>query len=640
MGRKVYIDNQPLSEARAAYLKHLEETGAFGSRLTESIPTIEARGRVTARPVFASISSPHYNASAMDGIAVRAEDTFGASETSPVRLKLEEQGRVVDTGDPLPEGFNAVIMIEEISFISPDEFEIIQPASPWQHVRLVGEDVVAGEMLVPENCLLRSYEIGALLAGGAGQVTVLAKPRVAILPTGTELVPPGADLKPGDIIEFNSHLLGGMMEEWGAEVRTIPMVADDYQALKQTIQEAMPNCDLLIINAGSSAGREDFTYKLVSELGQVTVHGVAIRPGKPVILGSIAGKPVIGLPGYPVSAALTAELFARPVIYRWQGQPEPEATEIEARVNRKVVSSLGVDEFLRVKVGMVGERVIATPLPRGAGTITSLTKADGVLVVPSRWEGFLAGDEVPIILSRPLQEIKNTLAIIGSHDITLDLIGSRIKGRHPEMSLSSAHVGSLGGLAALRRKEAHLAGIHLLDEETGEYNISYIQRILPGIPVRLVNLAYRQQGLMVKSGNPLQIKGIEDLTRPGVQLVNRQRGAGTRILLDYELKTRGINPDSIIGYDREEHTHMAVAAAVASGSADCGMGILAAARALGLDFVPVAVERYDLCIPLEHWEHGTVREMLEVLNSQEFKDSVVELGGYDLRDCGRVLWES
>lgn len=640
MGRKVYIDNQPLTEAQSAYMSFLEETGVFRSRPTETLPVARARGRVTAGPVYARISSPHYNASAMDGVAVRAVDTFGASETSPVRLELEKQAQVVDTGDPLPEYADSVIMIEDVNFISQETFEIIQPAVPWQHVRLVGEDVVAGEMLVPENCRLRSFEIGALLAGGVNEVEVYTRPRVAVLPTGTELVTPGAVLKPGDIIEFNSHLLGGMVEEWGGEPRTLTAVADDYSALKQTIIKAIEVSDMLLINAGSSAGREDFTFQLIEELGTVVTHGVAIRPGKPVILGAIKGKPVLGLPGYPVSAVLTAELFARPLIYRWLGQAVPEQPEMEAQVSRKVVSHLGVDEFIRVKVGAVGERIIATPLPRGAGTITSLVKADGMLQVPSRSEGSLPGETVRIKLLRTPQEIRNTLVVIGSHDVTLDLIGSWLKRLHPGQSLSSAHVGSLGGLTALRRGEAHLAGIHLLDEETGEYNVPYIKQLLPGSRVKLVNLAYRQQGLMVLTGNPLNIKGIADLTRPGIRYVNRQRGAGTRILLDYELKVRGIDPETIEGYEREEFTHMAVAAAVASGSADCGLGVLAAARALELDFVPVAVERYDLCIPKEHWESGLVRQLLMVLEDKQFQEQVRSMGGYDLRDCGRVLWES
>ncbi|MDH7478528.1 MAG: molybdopterin biosynthesis protein, partial [Syntrophomonadaceae bacterium] len=467
MERRVYIDNLPLVEALSAYMSHLEQTGIFLARPNERVLTINARGRTTAAPVFARVSSPHYNASAMDGVAVAASDTFGASETSPVKLKLGREAMLVDTGDPLPEGTDAVIMIEEVDFLDPETIQIIQPAVPRQHVRLVGEDVVAGEMLVSENCRLRSLEIGALLAGGVEELVVLAKPRVAILPTGTELVSPGTELRPGDIIEFNSHLLGGMVEEWGAEPVLRPPVEDDYPALKQAVLQALSGCDLLVINAGSSAGREDFTARLIKELGQVIVHGVAIRPGKPVILGVISGKPVLGIPGYPVSAVLTMTLFARPIIYRWLGQVEPEPGRMVAQLSRKVVSQLGVEEFLRVRLGAVGDRVVATPLPRGAGTITSLVKADGILRVSSYSEGFQPGERVEVELLRPAREITSTLVAIGSHDITLDLIGSWLRKRNPAFSLSSAHVGSLGGLTALRRSEAHLAGIHLLDEVTG-----------------------------------------------------------------------------------------------------------------------------------------------------------------------------
>jgi putative molybdopterin biosynthesis protein len=640
LGRKIYIDNVPLEEALARYLRCLREKGMLNPGQPELVPVMEGRGRVTAEPVYARLSVPHYNASAMDGVAVKAADTFGASETSPVRLKLGEQGVVVDTGDPLPEGFDAVIMIEDIQFLEAETFEIIQTAIPWQHVRTVGEDVVAGELILPANHRLRPYDLGALLAGGVMEVKVHPRPRVVFLPTGTEIVEPGQVLKPGDITEFNSQVLGGMAEEWGGQASRQPITPDDYEILKKAIREAVETADLLIINAGSSAGREDYTADLIAELGQVIVHGVAIRPGKPVILGIIQDKPVLGIPGYPVSAALTFELLARPIICRKLGQAEPVASKAAAYLTRKTPSPMGVEEFVRVKAGRVGERLVITPMARGAGVISSLVRADGILRIPRFSEGVQANEMVEIDLLRDQAEIENTSVIIGSHDVVLDLIGSWLKKLWPGSGLSSAHVGSLGGLTALRRGEAHAAGIHLLDENTGEYNVGYVQRLLAEEKVRLVNLTYRQQGLMVAPGNPLGVTGFEDLTRSAVRFVNRQRGAGTRILLDYELKQRGLAPDDINGYQREEFTHMAVAAAIKAGTADVGLGILAAARALGLDFVPVVVERYDLCIPIRFWEHQHIQRILTVLNEAAFRAEVEALGGYDLRDCGRVMWES
>jgi len=366
---------------------------------------------------------------------------------------------------------------------------------------------------------------------------------------------------------------------------------------------------------------------------------VATRPGKPVILGIIDNKPVLGLPGYPVSAALTAQLFLKPLIYEWYGQNEPEPERMTAELSKKVVSPLGVEEYLRVKLGVVKDRVIVSPLPRGAGTVTSLAKADGMLRIPPLSEGIGIGDQVEIELLRPRQEICNALLVVGSHDLTLDLISNWLKRKRTGYTLSSSHVGSLGGLMAIRRGEAHIAGIHLLDESTGDYNIPYLERLLSEIPVYLVNLVYRQQGLIVATGNPLQIQGLEDLRRPKLRFVNRQRGAGTRVLLDYELKQRSIPAAEIYGYEREEFTHMAVAVAVASGSADCGLGVLAAARALGLDFIPLVEERYDLCIPAAEWRHPGIEAVLQVLQDPDFLRTVAEQGGYDVRESGKVLWQ-
>lgn len=640
MARKVYIDNIPLKDALTCYLGCLEKRGMLKPGKPEWVSTYECKGRVSAEPVFAQISSPHYNASAMDGVAVKAATTFGATETNPIRLRLEEQGCVVDTGDPLPENFDAVIMIEDIQFVEDKIFEIIHPAVPWQHVRMVGEDVVASELLLPANHKIGPYDIGALLAGGITEIAVHPRPTVAFLPTGTELVEPGQDLKKGDIIEFNSRVLGAMAEEWGATAIRCPIVRDDYTALKQAMKEALAVADILVTTAGSSAGTEDFTTDLIADLGEVVIHGVGIRPGKPVVLGVIDEKPVLGIPGYPVSAVLTFELFGRPIICRKLGQPEPKKPQIVASLTRKTPSPVGVDEFLRVKLGRVGDKLVATPMARGAGVITSLVKADGILKIPAGSEGNMAGDSVEIELLRDREEIENTSVIIGSHDIVLDLLGSWLKKLWPGSNLSSAHVGSLGGLVALRRGEAHAAGIHLLDEQSGEYNVAYVQRLLPDEPVRLVNLTYRQQGLMVAPGNPLGIKDFEDLVQPEIRYVNRQRGAGTRILFDYELKKRGIDSRKIKGYEHEEFTHMAVAAAIKAKTADAGLGVLAAAKALNLDFVPVTVERYDLCIPVRFWDTPYIQRILSVISKPEFQKEIEALGGYNLKDCGRIMWKS
>ncbi|MHB8156542.1 MAG: molybdopterin biosynthesis protein [Desulfocucumaceae bacterium] len=640
MKRDVYLSDRPLEEAIQGYMELLKDAGALNPGRPEVVPVEGAAGRVTAAPVYAANSSPHYHASAMDGIAVRSVDTFGASEKTPKTFHIGKGAVVVDTGDPLPEGCDTVIMIEDVHYTGEDIFEIISAASPWQHVRVIGEDIVATEMIVPANHRIRPIDIGGMLAGGITGVYVHPRPLVGLVPTGTELVQPGAELRAGDIIEYNTRMFAALIEEWGGRPVRHEIVSDDYDLLKSRIDEYVDRCDIVLVNAGSSAGREDYTAELIGELGAVYTHGVAIKPGKPVVLGLVRGKPVVGVPGYPVSAVLGMDLFVRPVVYSKLGSVAPARPMMDALVSRKVVSSLGVEEFVRVKLGQVGQKVIATPVSRGAGVIMSLIRADGILRVPRLSEGFNAGEKVSVELLRPGDEIRATTVIIGSHDIALDVMANFIKLIHPEAGLSSAHMGSLGGLNAIKRGEAHCAGTHLLDEETGDYNVSYIKRILPDRKMLLVNLVYREQGLIIAKGNPKGIKGVQDLARQGISYINRQRGAGTRVLLDFKLKELGIDPEGIQGYDREEYTHMSVAAAVAGGSADAGMGIRAAAAALGLDFISVAEERYDLCIPAEFIDTPYIKRLFEVIEMEDFRSAINDLGGYDLRDCGKVMWES
>jgi putative molybdopterin biosynthesis protein len=639
MTRKVYLDDVPLPEARRRWWGALEEAGLLRPLPGEVLAVADALGRVTAEPVWARLSSPHYHAAAMDGAAVRAEDTTGASETAPVRLRLGRQATWVDTGDPLPPGADAVVMIEHVQTLSDDEIELMAPVAPWQHVRAMGEDMVATELVLPAGRPLTPVDLGAIAACGHTTVTVRRRPAVAVLPTGSELVEPGATVKPGDVIDFNSIMLCGQLREWGAEPVRYPITADDHERLRERVADALARHDVVVINAGSSAGSEDFTARVVEELGTLHVHGVAIRPGHPLILGVARGKPVLGLPGYPVSTALTAELFLRPLCFRLLGAAPPARPRTTAVLTRKVVSPMGEDEYLRVKLGRVGDRMVATPLSRGAGVIMSLVRADGLVTIPRLSEGVHAGTEVEVELLRPPEDVAQTVVAIGSHDLTLDLLSSRLAERRPGASLSSSNVGSLGGLIALQRREAHLAGSHLLDEATGEYNLSHVHRLLAGRPVVVMTLAHREQGLLVPRGNPKAIAGLDDLARPGVLFVNRQKGSGTRVLLDYQLRERGLDPRRIRGYEREEFTHLAVAAAVASGAADVGLGILAAARALELDFIPLLKERYDLVIPREHYASELLAPLLEIVRGAGFRRDVEALGGYDCSEMGRMVAE-
>jgi putative molybdopterin biosynthesis protein len=633
--RQIYLSDLTLEEALGRWLGTLRARGLLEPLPGESVPTTQACGRVTAEAVVAARSVPHYHAAAVDGIALRAADTFGATETAPVRLPAD-RCVYVNTGDPLPEGTDAVIMIEDVCE-ADGQAEIIAPAVPWQHIRPAGEDIVATELLLPSNHLIRPVDVGALVAAGVHRVKVRRRPRVLLVPTGDEIVDPTGPLAAGEIPEFNTAMLAAEVSLWGGEAVRAPIVPDDTDRLEQALGCAA-EYDLVVVNAGVSAGARDYTAEVFRRLGEILVHGVAIRPGKPVILGIVHGRPTIGLPGYPVSAMLTFDLFARPVVYALMGLALPERDRVRATLVRKVHSTLGVDEFVRMTVGRVGDRIVAAPLVRGAGVVTSLARADGWLVIPRTSEGIEAGAEVDIALLRPRAEVDATVVVVGSHDVALDVLADCLRRVHPSAALASAHVGSLGGLLALRRGEAHMAGIHLLDEATGEYNVPYVRQMLPNRAVTLVTLAHRAQGLLVAPGNPKGIRSITDLARPDIRFINRQRGAGTRLLLDYELRRAGIPPAQIQGYDREVYTHMSVAVSVATGAADVGLGILAAARAMGLEFIPVARERFDLAIPDEHLQSPLVGQVLAVLERREFTQAVAALGGYDLSQTGsRIL---
>ncbi len=637
MERKRYLKKTTLNEALKLFFQHSAVTHVTES---EKIPTPDTLDRITAVPVFAQLSSPHYHCSAMDGVAVRAAETFGASEVSPIKL-TGDQFFSLDTGDAIPDSYDAVIMIEDVTQIDADTIEIIAASTPWEHVRMVGEDVVATEMLLPRAHRVRSFDIAVLLSCGVRSIDVRRKPSIAIIPTGSELVDAmmdidsGATMQPGKIIESNSYLIAGLVTQWGGQPNRLPIVVDDRDEIKKTILRGIAEDDAVAINAGSSAGTEDYVPEMISELGELLVHGVDIMPGKPMSLGIINGKPIIGVPGYPVSAYISCELFLQPLIYKLLGLQTPQPAKTPATMGRRTASRLGSEEFVRVKMGRVGDRLITVPTARGASLLNSVVRADGIVRIPSNSEGIEQGEPVEATLLRPIEEIENTVLIIGSHDIILDILADEIKITHPEITISSAHVGSLAGLTALRRGEAHIAGTHLLDEATGEYNISYVQRLFPAGGVELINLAYRQQGLIVARSNPQKIQSLNDLTEKGLTFVNRQRGSGTRILLDYQLKQLGIAPDNIIGYERELYTHLTVASAVASGAADAGLGILSVAKALNLDFVPVAEERYDLAIPVNFLQMLQVQAILELITQPQFRQRVENLGGYDLRDAGK-----
>ena len=644
-GRRYYLSDIPLDDARRRYRAALADAGALVLMPAETARLEDARGRVTAAAVWAKLSSPHHDSAAMDGIAVRAADTIGATETAPVQLRVGEQAAWVDTGDPMPDGFDAVIMVEVVHELDSDDgggggaVEIQAPAAPYQYVRPLGEDIVATELVLTESHPLRPVDIGACAAAGLSEVAVRAMPRVAVIPTGNELVPVGSVPRRGDIIEFNSLVLAGMVEEWGGAAVRLDPVHDDFAALRAAVKGALAQSDVVLVNAGSSAGSEDYTARVIEDLGELVAHGVAIRPGHPIALGVADGKALIGIPGYPVSAALACELFVKPLIETKLGLPSAARPTMKASLARKTLSPIGEDEFVRVRLGRVGGKLAATPIQRGAGVIMSLARADGIVRIPRFSEGADAGAQVDVELLRDPDAIEGAAVVTGSHDLALDLLASHLRRVRPDMSLASSNVGSMGGLTALARGEAHMAGSHLFDEDSGEYNLPFIRRYLKGRGVAVVNLVHRIQGLILPKSNPKSIAALEDLTRGDVSFINRQRGSGTRLLLDYKLRELGMSPESISGYGREEYTHLGVAAAVAGGRADAGLGILSAANAMGLDFKPLLSERYDLIIPTEHYGSDILRPILAIIRGEEFRAAVDALGGYDTSMMGQVIAE-
>lgn len=639
MKRRIYLQMRTWEEARQALFERVKPSQYDR---TETIPVKEALTRVTAEPIFARLSSPHYHSAAMDGIALTAQATFGAAEDRPKQLRVGKEAFFVDTGDPLPPETDAVVMIEEVHQVDAQTVEIMRAASPWQHVRMVGEDLVASELILPQGHRITPVDLGALLAGGVLEVPVKSRPRIAVIPTGNEVVPPEEALargpQTGEIVDVNSTVLKGLIEEAGGACVPYPIVQDDPQALKDAVRTASGDgCDVIVINAGSSAGSEDYTPPIVEELGEILVHGVSIMPGKPTLLGVVDERPVIGVPGYTVSAVISCDLFLKPLIAAMLGTAAPQREAITVVPTRRLPSKLGVEEFVRVRVGRVGERIVAMPLPRGAGTITSLTRADAVIRIPRLLEGIEEGQETEAELLVEKAAIEHTVVIIGSHDLALDLLASWMKKDDPTLSLSSNHVGSLEGIIALKKGYAHMAGSHLLEPTSGEYNLPYIQKYLGETPVKIIHLAYRQQGFILSQGNPQGITGLSDLVRDGVRFINRQRGSGTRVLLDYLMGNEGIDSKQINGYHGEEYTHLGVAVAVASGRADVGLGIYGAAKALGLAFVPIAQERYDLIIPHEHFDDPRVQKVIGVLRSEEFQAEIEGLGGYDTSRMGEEL---
>ena len=635
--RSIYLNTIPIKEAIDRVKEYLDIEVK-----EEVVETHKAIDRITSRPIYAIYSCPTYHSAAMDGICVRAETTFGAREGAPKRLKKSKDFLYVNTGDPIPQGFDAVIMIENVQEIDDDTVSIEKSAYPYQYIRRIGEDIVSTEMIIPQNHRITPYDIGALLSGGIFELFVKEKIKIKIIPTGDEVLDFTKRPRPmpGQVIESNSVLLKSIAEKWGCEVSRIAPVPDDLGKISSALESALnSDAHIVVVCAGSSAGSKDYSRRAMERFGKVLVHGISAMPGKPSILGisDTHGKLMVGAPGYPVSAVICFEELLKPIVFHLINQPVPEREKVEVMLNKRLPSKLGQTEFVRVCIGKVGNRYVANPLKRGASLITSMVEAQGILKVPESVEGIDQGSFVEAELLVEKNQVENTLICVGSHDNILDLLSNELMSLEIPIRLSSTHVGSMGGLISLKRGGSHIAGSHLYDPETGDYNFPFIEKYIPEIDLMVINLAVRHQGLMIKKGNPKKIQGVQDLVREDVIFINRQKGSGTRILFDDLLKKQGISPSLIKGYDREEYTHMEIGVNVLSGTADVGMGIFAAAKALGLDFIPITKERYDLLIPKRFISDKKIQALMDIINRDSFKKKIVALGGYETHLTGMIM---
>jgi len=614
---------------------------------TEEKAVTEAGGRILARSVFSGIDLPPFDRAEMDGYAVISEDLEGANDQSPVKLKIVGEVRAgknagrevrkgecdeVGTGAPVPKGSDAVVMVEYTER-SGSSLKVYRPTTPGENVASAGSDVQVGEMILREGAIIGTREAGILSAAGVVKIEVVKKAIVGIISTGDELVDPGDCLPPGKIYDANSSFLMLAVGEAGGEARYIGRVGDDYRKVKEAIAKGVAESDLLIISGGTSAGAGDLVYRVLGECQPgILVHGLNVKPGKPTIIAVHDGKPIFGLPGYPVSALMIFDQVVRPYLER-MGRPASAKEVLKAKLAERVNAAKGKRWFLPVHVISRGkEGNAAYPVISSSGAIGTLAKSDGYIVLPEDVEFFDAGEEVEVFIF--VGRVEPDLVVIGSHcpgvDILLDILFRKYGIR-----CKTANVGSMGGLKSVARGEADIAGMHLLDERTMQYNFPYIKR--EGLSVGSLVKGYRRlQGIMVSKGNPKKVRGLEDALRKDIVFVNRNRGSGTRMIVDHYLagiaKKRGETPEKLArrikGYNWEAKTHSAVGAAIYQARADMGVGVKSVAANYGLDFIPMGYENYDFLVNPASRGKPAVRRFLECLRSQEFRDSLEKLPGY------------
>ncbi|MEM2002621.1 MAG: molybdopterin biosynthesis protein [Candidatus Methanomethylicaceae archaeon] len=644
--RRIFHRLMSIEEAKQRILSRVKKD--LG---TETVKISDACGRVLASFIISRVDLPPFDRAEMDGFAVCSSDLEGASEQRPVELRvvgridagdniLKEIGSgecvEIATGAPMPKGADSVVMVEYTKKVD-DHVQIFRGTTPGENVASAGSDIQMGELVLRKGTVLGRREIGLLAAIGLEEVEVLRRPKVGLLSTGNELVGQGESLEFGKIYDANAPSIAAALKEEGAECVDLGRAKDDYRDIKDRIIEGLGISDAVIVSGGTSAGIGDIVYRVLEDICDqgIIVHGLNVKPGKPTVVALHQGKPVFGLPGYPVSALMIFNEIVRPYLEHVSSVRRRGNAKISAKLSERVNAAKGRRWFLPVHIMKKGTSKIAHPIFASSGAIGTLAKADGYIVVPEDVEFLEEGKEVQVNLFKDEEDLAD-LVIIGSNCPGLDLLLEMLFEKSCIRS-KVVNVGSLGGLDAVAKKEADIAGIHLLDPQTMRYNEDFVKRF--GLPeVSLIKGYRRLQGIIVKKGNPKSIRGLEDLLREDIFFVNRNRGSGTRVLTDHMLRKicsdAGINFDDFIkkirGYRWEAKTHSAVAAAVYQGRADMGVGVMSAAVNYGLDFIPIGYEEYDFVVSPESLKKEEVKEFLRCLKSKEFREELLKLPGYDV----------
>jgi len=588
-----------------------------------TLPTREAWGNISAEEVYAKRSIPHFIASAVDGYAVKASDTRGAHTSNPIKIPSGKT-KYVNTGDPIDfPHFDAVIMWEDV-VVEEDGIVIRKSIKPGEGLRIIGEDAIKGELIIPRKTYLTPEHIALARAAGVREISVFSKTRVAIIPTGEEMTPPESDLLPGQLPETSSLMVAQHISKLGGDVVwTSKPVPNDTRKMSEALMKGIDIADIVLFIGGSSRGKHDLVADVISEAGNILVRGLRVRPSKPTIIGKVKGKPVIGLPGFPAATYYIVTNLLPILINPYKPKDMPDSRKETVILSTAVPSRGGVAEFVRMAAGLSRDgKIHGVPLPRGSSRLNSLAQANGHLFIPAESEGYRKNTEVDMIFTRK----HVPLLMMASDDIALRLLLSML--REHEIYISLAKKGSLGSISAWNEKRVYMAGAHMLHPETGTYNLPYITD-----DAIVITLAERQQGFFTRPQGP-QITSLIQLAEENLKFVNREKGSGTRMLLDYLLQKEGIEPHQINGYFFEQFSHMAVALAVKIGLADIGFGIKAAADALELNFIPIHSETYHLILPSD--AHNLAEKISQVLKSKVWKTNIEKLGGYDTTNSGEV----